>query len=103
MAWEISHSQEAWDNARYNLTKWDKERLINALVDDTYEAAEANEEDAESAADARRIALSDLPEDMLVEACMNSIAAHMTCDNGGFNFWIDREGYHTVSVDKQEE
>lgn len=98
MAWEISHSPEAWDNARANLETWDRDRLVEALTDDAFEAAESNGSDGMEAADILRELIEDHPTDILVDLCMEAISLHNTCDNGGFNFWIDREGFHTVPV-----
>jgi hypothetical protein len=99
MAWEISHGPEAWENVRRNLENWLPEGLIEALCDAEFEKAEANGEDAASAADARRVALTGLPLDILVDACLSEIGEHNTCSNGGFDFWIDPEGFHTVPCD----
>ena len=99
MAWEISHSVEAWDNARRNLGEWDRERLILAITDDAFEAAEQREDgDPMQAADSVRELIGELPHDLLVDRAVELIEEHRTCDNGGFSFWIDREGFHTVSV-----
>jgi len=98
MAWEISHSAEAWDNARANLEAMGSERIINALADEAYHDACEADADGERAADECRARLASLPLDILVDAAMGSIRRHNTCDSGGHKFWIDRQGYHTVSV-----
>lgn len=100
MAWEISHTQEAWDNARHNLGLWDRDKLIQALSDDAFELAEQGDHtDPADAAAALEELLEDTPRDLLVDLCMTTIEDHRTCSNGGHSFWIDREGYHTVMVD----
>jgi hypothetical protein len=37
--------------------------------------------------------------DTLADLCLESIEKHNTCENGGWEVWIDRKGYHTVPVD----
>lgn len=102
MAWEISHSQEAWDNARHNLGLWDADKLREALTDDAFELAEqGGHTDPADAAAALAELLVDTPQDLLVDLCMTTIEDHRTCCNGGHSFWIDREGFHTVPVDFQ--
>lgn len=180
MAWQISHTPEAWENVRLNLMDWDRERLTEALTDAAFEDAEdgcdgpkteecpecgggdVTEEcpecdgdgeveccpgdvpdlegpagvgtfvpcdecngsgevevscdecdgsgevetaharfecscpTATEAADKLRENLDVLAHDNLVDAAIESIEKNDTCDNGGFNFWIDREGIHTV-------
>lgn len=99
MAWEISHTQEAWDNARSNLEHWTRDRLITALADDAFEAQEEGGHDnADQAADVLRDVLANADQCDLVEMTIASISTHQTCSNGGHDFWIDRQGYHTVSV-----
>jgi hypothetical protein len=101
MAWGISHSPEAWENARANLLNWDREALLNALYDDAFSRAGGAGDSAEDAADVFRSLIEDEPIEELVEKCMSAIAAHGTCSNGGHEFYIDPEGFHTVPVDYQ--
>ncbi len=99
MAWEISHAPEAWDTARKNLEGWSRDSLTEALTDDAFELAEqTGHTDPQDAADVLAELIADTPHDLLVDLCMEAIAVHRTCDNGGHNFWIDREGFHTVGV-----
>lgn len=81
MAWEISHAPEAWDNVRTQLETWTAEKLINALVDDSYQVS----------------TLQHISFDTLVDLVIANIRKHNTCDNGGHYFWIDQKGYHKVS------
>ncbi len=99
MAWEISHAPEAWDTARTNLEGWTRDKLVEALTDDAFEAAEKNGGDGTVAADILGDLIHEHPRDILVDLCMEAISLHNTCDNGGHAFWIDAEGYHTVSVE----
>ncbi len=98
MAWEISHAPEAFDTARRNLEGWSRDRLVEALTDDAFEAAESNEQDGPLAAEILGDLIHESPKDILVDLCMEAISLHGTCDNGGHAFWIDREGHHTVAV-----
>jgi hypothetical protein len=105
MAWEISHAPAAWDAARTNLEGWTRDKLVEALTDDAFEAAEGNGQDGKLAADMLGdiIAEGDVPHDTLVDMAVHSIELHMTCDNGGFNFYVDREGYHTVPCGSEDD
>ena len=101
MAWEISISAEGWQDIRNKLDDWSHEALIDAIADDTFEAVydKAGLEHANRAADAERKRLADLPQDVLADRAFEMIEANGTCDNGGFAYWIDREGYHKVHLD----
>lgn len=88
MAWAHSHTLKAYDNARANLEAWSKRRLAQAL---------ANIEGNRGARFYRT-----LPHDVLVDACMDAIDSTNLCDNGGGAFWIDPEGYETVSCSKED-
>ena len=98
MAWEISHSQEAWDNVRSNLEHWSCERLIDALADDAFEEQEEAGHEGAQAADVLHDDLADAHQCDLVEMAMASIATQRTCSNGGHEFYIDRKGIDRVSV-----
>ena len=105
MAWEISHMTEAWDAARTNLDGWSRDRIVEALTDDAFECAEQNGQDGAAAADILRSMIEEtdhtgriqmVPHDVLVDMAIHTIGLHNTCTNGGHEFYIDREGYHTV-------
>ena len=108
MAWSISITAEGWADIRKELETWDRQRIIDALADDAFEEAEqANGSDGkqyeetvspDDAADVCRANLESAAHDTLVDAAMDSIEMHNTCDNGGFRYWIDREGYHGVTL-----
>lgn len=102
MAWEISITAEGWADIRTALDSWTSEALIEALADDTLEAklaAGVDQETAETAATLRREQLARLPQDILADAAFELIQEHNTCDNGGWAYWIDREGFHKVVLD----
>lgn len=116
MAWSISISPEGWQDIRRELETWDRERIIAALADDAYEAAEeANNDDDEvcellmrspgkplidpkTAAEVCRKSLAYLSDADLVDLAVERIEENNTCDNGGFRYWIDRQGYHGVTL-----
>ena len=101
MAWEISITAEGWQEIREKLDDWDRASLIAAITDDTFERVEklAGQHHAQRAADAERKRLEELPHDVLADRAYELIEANNTCDNGGFAYWIDREGYHKVWLD----
>ena len=101
MAWEISISAEGWQQLRDKLDDWDRASLIEAITDDTFERVyqHAGEHHAQRAADAERKRLEDLPHDVLADRAYELIEQNCTCDNGGFAYWIDREGYHKVVLE----
>ncbi len=46
--------------------------------------------------DYERRRISGLPQEVLADRAFELIQQNNTCDNGGFAYWIDREGYHKV-------
>lgn len=100
MAWEISISAEGWTEIRAALEEWSRESLIEAIADDTFEAvyAKADDQHANRASAAERKRLEQLPHDLLVDRAFELIEQNNTCDNGGFAFWIDREGHHRLEL-----
>ena len=105
MAWEISHAPEAWTAVRENLEGWTRDDLVEALTDDAFEAAESNGQCGEAAADMLGELLDNeqtVGHDTLVDLCVEAISLHNTCDNGGHNFYIDREGHHTVPCSSED-
>ena len=101
MAWEISMTAEGWQQLRDRLDDWDRASLIDAITDDTFERvyAQAGDHHAKRAADAERKRLEDLPHDVLADRAYELIEQNNTCDNGGFAYWVDREGYHKVVLE----
>lgn len=101
MAWEISITAEGWQEIRDKLDDWNRASLIAAITDDTFERVEqiAGQHHAQRAADAERKRLEDCPHDVLADRAFESVEQTNTCDNGGFGYWVDREGYHKVWLD----
>ena len=100
MAWSISITAEGWAGIRDALDEWSREQLIEAITDDKFEAvyAKADQHHAQRAADAEGKRIGDLPHDILADRAFELIESNGTCDNGGFAYWIDREGYHKVTL-----
>ena len=98
MAWGISITPEGWSEIREKLNGWKKEDLVAAIIDDKFEAVyeKAGMKHAQRAADAERKRIEDLPHDVLADRAFELIEQNNTCDNGGFGYWIDREGFHKV-------
>ena len=98
MAWSISITVEGWQEIYDKLERRDGETLIDAICDDVFEMVLANSdlEHAEHAATAERERLEDLTHDVLVDRAFELVEQNNTCENGGYGYWIDREGYHRV-------
>ena len=105
MAWAISITADGWQQIRDELEKWDEKRLIDAICDDKFEAVmdKAGHHHAGRAADAERKRLEDLPQDILADRAFELVEQTDTCDNGGWAYWIDREGYHKVHLPDDED
>lgn len=100
MAWEISITAEGWAEIREKLEDCSREDLIAAIADDKFEAVyeKAGMDHAKRAADAERKRIDDLPHDVLADRAYELIEQNNTCDNGGYGYWIDREGYHKIRL-----
>jgi len=98
MAWEISITAEGWQEIRDELERWEDEDLIAAICDDKFEAVyeKAGQDRAQLAFDAEKQRLENLPHDLLVDRAFELVEQTNTCENGGFGYWIDREGFHVV-------
>ena len=98
MAWSISITVEGWQEIRQELEKWEKQDLTNAICDDRFELVyeKAGQEHAQRAFVAEKKRLGNLPHDVLVDRAFELIEQNNTCENGGFGYWIDREGFHVV-------
>ena len=100
MAWEISISADGWTEIREKLDDWTRDDLIVAICDDKFELVleKADQHHAERAAAAERNRLAELPHDVLADRAYELIEQNNLCDNGGWAYWIDREGYHKVHL-----
>ena len=100
MAWSISITSAGWAEIRDELETWDREALIAGITDDKFEMVheKAGEHHASRAAEAERKRLANIPHDLLVDRAFELIEQNDTCDNGGWAYWIDREGFHKVHL-----
>jgi hypothetical protein len=101
MAWEWSHSPEAYGHARDNLHAESREFLevafaeIKGSVKDSHYTYHLN-----MTLYGRELAnAKTLPNDILADAIWEFAEEHRTCDNGGFNARVCPHGCHTVSMD----
>ncbi len=100
MAWAVSITAEGWQQIRGELATWSKRRLISAIVDDKFEAVleKGGQNHAEQAATAERRRLRRVPHAVLVDRTFELVEQTDTSDNGGWSYWVDREGYHKVQL-----
>ena len=103
MAWEWSHTQEAYDNFANNVRKLDRDTLQVLYAEwhafDENETADFNSEKYKEA----RNTASRLPTDILARFVIEKATEQALCDNGGFNAWACPYGCpsHLVSFDPQ--
>lgn len=101
MAWEWSHTPEAYQNAYENLAELDTETLktINA---EWLAYHVGKEEDPETSEpfnqDAYNHALTTEPD---IDTIWIDVEELATCDNGGFNAWVCPYGCHTVPFSEE--
>ena len=110
MAWSWSHSQEAYDAARYNLEQLDRETLEIIFAEWRAAQGKGGIIDDFNAFDQRKYdrALkhaATLPGDVLVDFIWEHAENASTCDNGGFELWMCPHGCgcHCVSCDFPDE
>lgn len=103
MAWEWSHTHEAYDNARENLSQLDLADL--KIIFAEWRAAQVKGGEIEHNSFCQRkydralkYAIT-LSRDQLVEFIWDRASDLATCDNGGFNAYMCPDGCHTVSFD----
>ena len=101
MAWSISISSEGWSDIRSSLEKWSVEELAAALADYNYEIWHGGFDrpaNVKHRGAWKKEKYLDLAHDILVDICFDCIEETNTCDNGGYFYWIDPEGYHKVEI-----
>ncbi len=101
--WEISITAEGWQEISDQLHdpgQWTVKQLSEALSDDDMSRAEEeNIPDPLAYAQLRkRTIYLKLPHDTLADQALTRVEENNTCDNGGYAYWIDREGYHKVHL-----
>jgi len=102
MAWEISITAEGWSEVYEACHELDKKKLLDAITDDYFEALEKQGFDY---TDCKKRALklrykleTYASQEGLADTAYELIEKNNTCDNGGYRYWIDREGYHGVTL-----
>lgn len=100
MTWEISHSADAWEQARENLNRWTRRDLMAALAYNDFLQEEELVTSTEIAAfEAERLDYyRGIPFQDLIDRCIAVIESHNSCTNGGHEFYISEDGHWTVSV-----
>lgn len=104
MAWPISITAEGWQNIYNQLGTWKRQDLVDAICQDRFDEVleKAGQKHADRAMDAHRERLQHLPHDVLVDLAYELVEKNDTCDNGGWHFWVDREGYYRVDLPDDE-
>lgn len=102
MVWEISISPEGWDEIYQELQRWSRDRLIMALEDDFYEVLTEYGIESSIAEDMAKQYAASLHKyashEALIDEAFELVQTNNTCDNGGYHYWIDRRGYHKVTL-----
>ena len=105
MTWELDYGNaEQWEGIRNNLHDTPKRELVEALTANYLDECQDKQgvllspQSAEFLAKSAEIEYSNLPQDLLANTCYEYVEKHMTCTNGGFEAYIDRNGYYTVSI-----
>ncbi|ACU60695.1 hypothetical protein [Chitinophaga pinensis] len=89
MAWSISISIEGWEEIREACHEKSKRWLLNAI--NAY-----NRYHGVTALNRKR--LKDYSRETLADEAFACIEATNTCNNGGFVYWIDPQGYYTITI-----
>ena len=112
MAWEWSHTNEAYSAACENVQNKDREWLEVCYAE--WHAVEEYDEDSSRAGQIdpnsfneekynEALAESkDMSNDVLADYIWERMSDLATCDNGGFNAWACPSGCHTVPFDLVE-
>lgn len=108
MAWEWSHTPEAYENARMNLEDLSHEELaviMAEIVSKKYDDEFPEEPSAYKNGFYEKALKNskETPKDTLVNSIWEFAEEHRTCDNGGFNAYVCPYGCHTVSFDRKED
>ena len=105
MAWEWSHTNEAYSNAYENLHDSPRNFLAIAFAEWKAKEIEESDDDREpfGADYEKELAFAaTLASDTLADSIWEKASEQRTCDNGGFNAWVCPYGCHTVSFDRAE-
>jgi len=120
MTWEISHTADAWSNVYKNLQdkkqEWlakacatcvaDRQDELNKAFWDACWDLEIDDDNIDAVPDwqwsyERALAgYSEWDQEVLADEAFQWIERNNTCDNGGFNFYIDDGGFYAVPVER---
>ena len=90
MAWSISLSPEGWLLVSKACLTKSKQWLFAAVN-------EARRQTTQKPHTKKRYRL--ISQDELAEEAYQFIRQTNTCDNGGFKYWIDEEGYYKIEIE----
>ena len=108
MAWEWSHTAEAYNNALENLNRLPKRELLTILREWAYKDREDRGTIRRRAGSTRipgfrlPAGLARLDRSHLADLIWERAESLATCDNGGFRAWVCPDGCHTVSFDPKD-
>ena len=97
MAWEWSHSPEAYEKARKNISRRSIKWLAECYAEFQCKEVKGDEcpySNGQYQEFFKQAKLLD--KDVLIETVWEKAEKLRTCDNGGFSLWICPEGCHTV-------
>ena len=109
--WEWSHTQDAYDNAEFNLRALPKETL--EIIFAEWRASQEKHESSEllkldpnfdlKKYDKALKYAKTLSDDDLCDFIWEKTSEQATCENGGFDAWVCPYGCHRVSFSLPEE
>jgi hypothetical protein len=105
MAWEWSHTSEAYSNAYDNLHNSPQAWLAIAFAEWKAKEIEDADDDREPFGAEYELALqaaAATSDDVLADYIWDKASEQRTCDNGGFNAWVCPYGCHQVSFDCEQ-
>lgn len=103
--WEWSHTQEAYDGAKENLSNLSHDDLVEIMLEwNAYEAAGESNSVMDADFDSVDIEpIKAMSHDLLVDVIFEKAETLRSSDNGGHRLWMCPYGCHTVSPDVKEE
>lgn len=106
MAWEISITPDGWEAIYNALQRMTREELIDAIIEDNESKRQNfrdhvrwNRIEAKKVPKIKRDDLERLYPNTLTDIAYELVQANNTCKNGGYEYWIDVDGYHTVTIE----
>lgn len=100
MSWEISITADGWQELRAAVHRLPRSELVTAILDDRIGKVESRGGlyHGIRAGLARWRNLRWAAHDTLADCAFDLMTENNTCDNGGYRYWIDAEGYHKVTL-----